>query len=88
MKISPKYKVRKVADENIVLLQGKNPGDMTTVMALNESALMLWNSLKERDFELADVVNLLQEEYDVDAATAEKDAARWIDTLKQYQIVD
>ena len=38
MKINPIYKVRKVAGENIILLQGKTNGDMTRVVAFNESA--------------------------------------------------
>lgn len=87
MKILPKYKVRRVADENIVLVQGANPGDMTTVVALNETSLYLWNSLCGRDFELADVVSLLTERYDVDKATAEKDAHQWVETLNQNAIL-
>lgn len=87
MKILPKYKVRHVADENIVLVQGSNPGDMTTVVALNETSLYLWNDLYGKDFELADVVSLLTERYDVDEATAEKDASQWVETLKQNAIL-
>ena len=87
MKILPKYKVRHVADENIVLVQGANPGDMTTVVALNETSLYLWNGLYGKDFELADVVSLLTERYDVDEATAEKDARQWVETLNQNAIL-
>lgn len=87
MKINPKLKVRQVADENIVLLQGKRPGDMTTVIALNDTSLFLWNNLFGHDFELADVVRLLVDQYDVDDVAAEQDAANWIDTLRQNNIL-
>lgn len=87
MRIIEKYKVREVAGENIVMLQGKNPGDMTTVIALNKTSLFLWDNLKGRDFELDDVAKLLTDTYDVDDATAKKDAKQWIETLKNNNII-
>ena len=88
MRILSKYRVRQVANENIVLVQGSNPGDMTTVIALNETSLYLWNSLKDRDFENNDVVRLLMERYDVDEPQARTDAEKWIETLKEHCILD
>ncbi len=88
MRILSKYRVRQVANENIVLVQGSNPGDMTTVIALNETSLYLWNSLKDRDFENNDVVKLLMERYDVDEPQARTDAEKWIETLKERCILD
>ena len=87
MKILPKYKVRNVADENIVMVQGANPGDMTTVIALNDTSLYLWNSLMGKDFEVADVTALLMDNYDVDEATAAKDAAEWVETLQKNRVL-
>lgn len=83
MKINTKYKVRQVAGENIVLVQGRNPGDMTSVVAFNDSSLYLWNSLLDKDFEIEDVVSLLTERYEVDEAVAAKDAESWIKTLEE-----
>lgn len=88
MKILSKFKVRHVADEDIVLLQGRNPGDMTTVISLNPTSLYLWNELLGRDFELADVSQLLLDRFDVDEATATADAQKWVDTLKQHNIIE
>ena len=76
-----------MADENVVLVQGRNPGDMTTVIALNETSLFLWNSLLERDFCKQDVVSLLTERYDVDEPRAAADADKWIATLKENNIL-
>ena len=87
MTISPKYKVRNVSGEDIVLIQGRNPGDLTTVIALNETSLYLWNQLKGRDFEIADVCNLLTDRYDVDESTALVGANDWISTLKKHNIL-
>ncbi len=87
MKILPKYKVRNVAGEDIVMVQGRNPGDMTTVIALNETSLYLWNSLCGREFGQEDVVVLLTERYDVDEATAVRDASEWVATLQKHNIL-
>lgn len=88
MRINPRYKVRNVADENIVLVQGRNPGDMTTVIALNETSLYLWNQLLGSDFEISDICKLLVDRYEVDATTAETDAEKWVATLKEHNILD
>lgn len=87
MKILPKYKVRRVSNENVVLVQGRNAGDMTTVIALNETSLYLWNELYGKDFELQDVVRLLMERYDVEEATATKDAEIWLATLREKSVL-
>ena len=87
MKINPNYKVRNVAGENIVLLQGKMGGDMTRVVGFNETALLLWNELFGKDFTAADAVKVLTDHYEVDEATATVDANRWIQDLREGQLL-
>lgn len=87
MRINSKYKVRNVADENIILVQGRDPGDMSTVVALNDTSLYLWNELVGHDFELDDVTRLLVDRYEVEEATARADAEKWVATLKQNNIL-
>ena len=83
MKINPIFKVRKVAGENIILLQGKTNGDMTRVVAFNESALLMRDSLQGKDFTIDDAVAVLLDNYNVDEATARKDAERWVETIRE-----
>lgn len=78
MRIDTGKKVRDVAGEHIVIMQDKGVADMTKVVALNESALFLYERLKDKDFELSDVVRLLLDEYEVDEATATADAEAWV----------
>lgn len=80
MKINEKIKIRNVAGEQIAMLHDKNM--MTRVVAFNETALYLWNSLLLKDFTVEDVINLLLEKYDVDEATAKNDAAVWVKNLE------
>lgn len=83
MKINPIYKVRKVAGENIILLQGKTNGDMTRVIAFNDSALLMWNELQGKDFTAADAAAVLLDNFDVEEAVATADAEKWIATLRE-----
>lgn len=83
MKINPIYKVRKIAGENIILLQGKIGGDMTRVVAFNESALLMWESLQGKEFTVDDAVAVLLDNYDVEEATARADAEKWVETIRE-----
>lgn len=88
MKIGKEFKVRTVCGENIVVNQGEGVADMISVIALNASALYLWNELTDKDFQLDDVVALLTDKYDVDEATAKADAEKWIASMKECKILN
>lgn len=88
MKIRQGYKVREIAGENVVIMQGKVGADMTRIITFNESALLLWNELQGRDFGVEDAVRLLTENYEVEAAVAERDARAWIDRLAECNLVE
>lgn len=87
MKINPRMKVRHVAGEDIVITQSPEAADMTKVIALNESALHLYNALQDRDFTMQDVVDTLLEAYDVDADTARRDAEAWVAEMQQNLMI-
>ena len=46
MKIKSQYKVREMAGENVVIMQGKGTSDLTRIISLNESALYLWGEVE------------------------------------------
>ena len=88
MRINEKMKVRTVAGENIVMIQGVEGTDMTRVVALNESALLLYNKLLGREFEVEDGVRVLTDEYEVNEADARKDGEAWVaDMMKNGLVV-
>ena len=58
MRINQNCKVREIAGENVVIMQGQQGVDMTRVVALNDSSLLLWNNLLEVDFSIDDVKRL------------------------------
>ena len=88
MKFKKEYKVRNIAGENIIIKQGRFGDDMTRVIALNESSLLLWEQLQGKDFEAQDVVNILTENYDIDDATAAADAKVWVEKLVECELVE
>ena len=87
MRINDKIKVRTVAGKNIVIMQSSNGSDMTRVVALNESALLLYNRLTGSEFEVNDAARILTEEYEVNEADARKDAEAWVEEMKKNGLI-
>ena len=87
MRINEKMKIRNVAGENIVIMPSDDAADMTKVVALNESSLLRYNQLKARDFPRDDAVQLLLDNYDVDEATARKDAEAWLADMRKHRLI-
>lgn len=88
MKIKKEYKVREMAGEHVVIMQGRYGADMTKVITLNDTALFLWNELQGKEFDAETAASLLQAEYAVDAATARADAAAWIARLEDCGLTE
>ena len=87
MRIDTRKKLRTVAGENIVIMNDGKAADMTRVVALNESALEVYNALKDCEFEIDDVVRVLTDIYDVDADTARRDAEAWIADMRKNDML-
>lgn len=87
MKIDIRKKIRSVAGENIVMMPAAGTTDMTQVVALNDSALELYNILKEREFTLDDVVRALLDTYEVDEYTARTDAEKWVAQMRKQRLI-
>ena len=77
MKISEKFKVREMAGEHVIIMPGRCGADMTRILALNDSSLYLW-----------DAAALLLERYDVDEATAQRDAGAWAAKLAECGVLE
>ena len=87
MRINEKIKLRDVAGEHIVIMQDGNNTDMTKVVALNESALLLYNALRNKEFTIEEAVHVLTDEYEVAEADAVRDAENWIAEMKQNGLI-
>lgn len=88
MKIKQGCKVREIAGENVVVMQGQSGTDFTRIITLNDSALLLWQSLVNKDFTNEDVASVLTDNYEVDAATAARDAAAWVERMTECGLIE
>ena len=88
MRIKQEYQVREVAGENIVILQGRYGADLTRIVTFNDSALLMWNELFGKDFTSQDAAAVLLQNYEVEEATAQKDALLWIDKLTECNLLE
>ena len=88
MRIKQGYKVREIAGENVVVMPRVNGVDFTRIISLNESALVLWQSLEGSDFTTEDVAEVLTSNFEVDAATAQRDAAQWVERMQECDLVE
>ena len=73
--------------EHIIVAYGKENIDFNKVISLNESAAYLWKNIVDKDFTADTLASLLQQEYEVDAETAKKDAQALLDEWTNVGLV-
>lgn len=88
MKIKAQYKVREMAGEHVVIMQGRHGKDLTKIISLNESALYLWRELEGKEFDVVRIANLLEEYYGIDDVVAQRDAQRWVEKLDECGLLE
>lgn len=83
MKTKKGFVLRNVCGENIIVAEGKENIDFTKIISMNETAAYLWKNVEGKEFDSATLMSLLINEYEVDDATANKDAKniakQWIE---------
>ena len=77
-----------MAGEHVIIMRGRCGADMTRILALNDSSLYLWEALGGKDFTTGDAAALLLERYDVDEATAQRDAEAWAAKLAECGVLE
>ncbi len=87
MKIKKGFELREVCGEHIIVAYGKENIDFNKVISLNESAAYLWKNIVDKDFTADTLASLLQQEYEVDAETAKKDAQALLDEWTNVGLV-
>ena len=82
MKTKKGFNLRQVCGENVIVAEGAENIDFSSIISMNESSAYLWNSIQGKEFGKNNLVELLTQEYDVDADTAAKDVealvAQWL----------
>lgn len=86
MQIKKELIKREIAGDVILVPVGKDAIDMNGLIILNDIGAFLWEHIPQAEDENR-LVQLLLEEYEVDAETAAKDVREFMDKLTTIGIV-
>ena len=82
MKTKKGFNLRQVCGENVIVAEGAENIDFSSIISMNVSSAYLWNIIQGKEFDKNNLVELLSQEDDVDADTAAKDVdalvAQWM----------
>lgn len=84
MKLNEGFGLRDICGEKVLVAEGLENIDYSKIINLNETAAYLWQNLLGKDFEVEDMVDLILQEYDVNASVAFEDCT---ELLKQWMKV-
>jgi hypothetical protein len=93
MKAKKGFKVTDVCGSHIVIAEGEENIDFSNIISMNDSAVLLWNSIQGKDFTVEDLANILMENYQLDDNTplpkemALNDAQEVIKQWKEAEII-
>lgn len=87
MQVKSGFKLNQVCGQHFLVPMGESNIDFSKLIALNESSLLLWKRMAEREFTEDDLVNLLLEEYEVDEMTARNDVKALISQYKAEGVI-
>lgn len=88
MKKKPGFTLRSLCGETFLIAEGLENIDFTNLIAVNETAAFIWNSIdEETDFTEDDITNLLLSEYDVEEEEARKGAKALIQKMVSSDVV-
>ncbi len=82
MKIKEGFVLRSIGDNYMVVGEGLAQIDFNKIISLNSTAAFLWKEVQGKDFDAETLKDLLLGKYDVDEATAFRDAGvlieKWV----------
>lgn len=100
MKTKPGFNIRNVCGQSLIVAEGEENIDFSSIISMNETSSYLWQAVqKMNNFTVNDMADLLLKEYDTDKETALKDcevlAAQWAkagiiegDDIPQIEVED
>ena len=87
MKIKEDFLLRTLGDTNVVVPVGQASVDLRGMITLNATGAFLWKALQSEQTEER-LTALLLETYDVDAERATADVARFVQLLKDNNLLE
>lgn len=88
MKKKPGFALRSLCGETFLIAEGLENIDFTNLIAVNETAAFIWNSIdEETEFTEDDITRLILSEYDVNEEVAREDAKELIMKMLSSDVV-
>lgn len=88
MKAKQGFRLRTICGENIIVAEGIQNIDFSRIISMNESAAFLWTKIQDKEFTADTLTNFLLEEYEVDEATARRDAETLVEKWLEAGIIE
>lgn len=88
MKAKEGFNLRTICGEQIIVAEGKENIDFSSIISMNETSAYLWEAIKGKEFTQEDLVKLLLEQYEVEMDIASKDVEILIKQWKDADIID
>lgn len=86
MQHKPNFVMQRVADLNVVVPVNEATAEFNGMLMFNDTGALLWNAL-ETDRTEAELVQLLRAEYAVDEQTAQNDVHRFLDRMREQDLL-
>lgn len=78
------FNLREVCGEKVIVAEGMQNINFTSIISLNESAAEIWKAIGDEDFSVDNMVEIIMSNYDIDKETAMADcqelATNWIES--------
>jgi hypothetical protein len=87
MRIKENLVLRRIGSENIIIVPSKDSVDLTEVYTLNETSVRIWEHFKNKDFTIEQIVEFVQEWYDVDQEKAMRDVEAFVKVLITGELI-
>ena len=88
MKIKEGFELKKTDNGYVVMTGGVSKGEFNDSIVLTETAVFLWNLLKERDVTKAEMLSALIENFDISTVLALGNIDVFVKTMREYEIIE
>ena len=88
MRIKDGFELKNKNNKHIVTYNGVVSGELDNSIVLADTAVFLWNLLKEKDVTKTDMLNALIENFDISTVLALGDIDVFVRTMKENGIIE
>ena len=87
MQIKKDIILRRIGSEYIIIAPNKHTVDLTEVYTLNEMSVWIWEQFKDKDFTIEQIVEIVEQHYEVDRDKAMSDVHAFVDMLRKGELI-